>query len=57
MNMENNKEYPINIKLIRGAKNKYRWEITIRGDMVSSVKEAVDRANQLMKATYGDVSE
>jgi len=55
--MENNKEYPINIKLIRGAKNKYRWEITIRGDMVSSVKEAVDRANQLMKATYGDVSE
>lgn len=55
--MENAKEYPVNIKLIRGSKNKYRWEITIRGDLVVVVKEHIDKANELMKAKYGDISE
>ena len=54
--MDNGKEYPYNFKLIRGAKGKYRWEITIRSlnyDVIDTAKKLDEEA----KAKWGDVSE
>jgi hypothetical protein len=48
---------PCKLKLIKGQKNSYGWEISISGqDFLSLIKQA-DDANELLKAKYGNGSE
>ncbi len=55
--MENGSGFPYKIKLIRGSKGKYRWEITVqlhtRADIVTTMKSIDDE----VKAKYGEISE
>lgn len=45
------------VKLIRGMKGKYSWEITVQDNDYNEVKSGYERADADLKARYGDVSE
>ena len=55
--MENGNEYPYNFKLIRGAKGKYRWEITVRSYQSEEVLLYTGVLDDAAKVKWGDVSE
>ena len=55
--MENGSEFPYKLKLIRGAKGKYRWEITVQLHARSDIVSATSSIDTEVKAKYGDVSE
>lgn len=60
MNVDTNGEFSTNIKLIRGSKKKYRWEITVRGNDQNDDARCVERCKDIdlkLRALYGETNE
>ena len=48
---------PCKIKLIKGQKQSYGWEISLSGSDFVEIIRKVDDANELLKAKYGNGQE
>ena len=46
---------PVQVKLIRGAKGGYSWEINLHGENLTKAAEEVSRIDSLYRERYGGI--
>ena len=49
--------YQCHITLTRGAKKEYRWDVSLRDNDDVKCLERIKKINEVLVATFGDISE